>query len=74
MKKVSTVAANESRNVFQPKLTIGLLGMKERSRLTGGSTGCNENAQLAPSEKDRSPRVRMEGWRQWRLGRGKNLV
>ena len=24
MKKVSTVAANESRNVFQPKLTIGL--------------------------------------------------
>jgi hypothetical protein len=32
------------------------------------------NAQLAPSELHRSSRVRMEGWRQRRLGRKKNLV
>src|SRR6185437_5368540 len=46
----------------------------KRGRLTGGSTGCNENAQLAPSEQSRSPRVRMEGWRQWRPGRKENLA
>ena len=29
---------------------------------------------LHRANSDRSPRVRMEGWRQWRLGRGKNRV
>jgi hypothetical protein len=27
---------------------------RSAGRQSGGSTGCNENAQLAPSEKDRS--------------------
>jgi len=43
-----------------------------KSRTTGrqsdGSTGCNENAQPAASEQNRSSRVRMEAWRQWLLG------
>jgi len=43
-----------------------------------------DNQVAAPAEtrtpnlhratKDRSPRVRMEGWRQWRLGKEKKLV
>jgi hypothetical protein len=37
-------------------------------RQTDGITGCNENAQSAPSEQNRSSRVRMEAWRQWPLG------
>ena len=41
----------------------------KRGRKSGGSTGCNENTQLAPSGINRSLRVRMEGWRQLWLGR-----
>jgi transposase len=39
-----------------------------RGRQTGGSTGCNENTQLAPSAANAHQRVRMEGWRQGWLG------
>jgi hypothetical protein len=46
-----------------------MLEMGERSRQTGGSTGCNENTQLAPSEAIAHRRVRMEGWRQHWFGR-----
>jgi hypothetical protein len=46
----------------------------KRGRQSGGSTGCNENAQLAPSDENRSLRVRMEGWRQGSLGGENNLV
>jgi hypothetical protein len=44
-----------------------------RGRKSGGSTGCMEDAQHAPSETLRSSRVRMEAWRQWLGGRRKPL-
>ncbi len=46
---------------------------RTRGRQTDGSTGCNENAQHAPSETNRSLRVRMEAWRQRPLGGRKTL-
>ena len=50
--------------LFLPELFYGLAQLlrstRSAGRLTGSSTGCNENAQLAPSEKNA---LRECGWK-----------
>jgi len=76
MKKVSTAAAKQSKNFSQQKLTMGLdLGDRSSWYCVLDETGVlllEQKLSTTPEAMrevfSRSPRVRMEGWRQRRLG------
>jgi hypothetical protein len=66
MKKISTAVAKQSRNISQPKPTIGL-DLGDRN-----SYYCvlDEAGQIQLEQRVRTT-ARMEAWRQWLLGRRK---